>query len=1116
MFNRGVDGLLEALPSLPNMSTAQVRRLLTSAWLQATDLRSGDAQQAVGSALTADLRRLATALEIYAILPLGIQRATAQACAFVAAEALEIANDAAAVDEGEQLSWLSGSVRGFERTEAGLLYLIAGYDANAAISVARLPGRGQTGNDPESAIAAWALTRIQALLTLSRITDEDPAPAPAADASLRTLVRHEIWRRIGSHVADHVRWLTVDAAEDPLADTALRTLADQLEQRSLEQATVAQLPGLGHLVSSTQHADLHHLMLLLAAVCGETGMRALRGVPSPDSGGGRFTAYQEQRARTRPLLWPAAQEYAEKALPGPQVHAVVSVPTGAGKSSVAELAIAQALHSGWVLYLAPTNALVGQVRRHTADVFGRDAVREFLGGAEYTELAGESLAEIEDRQVLVMTPEKCSLALRQNPDAFGRLVLCVLDEAHILGDRHGRGVITELVLAEILHRAARVRLLLLSALVANPGDLARWLQDATGTPSAVIDEPWRPTRTLRAIAGFNRDSLGEALETALTALLRMPAGRKNNKFEAPIALLAGLQGAWRSDNPSDYSHIRTDVKVKLSVNRKLEIDPGGYFNRASVALVQRLGERGDRILAFLPRSKHDSFTAAAAMTGFSQHPHDLGEIVEAFLTLAEVELGVPTGLRGTLRKRVAVHTSALLREEQRASEVAFNEEIALAMFATGTMAQGLNLPATAVVIGGTEIGYDALDTAEQKRERTRAQLLNAIGRAGRAHVAARSMAIVIPNKPVYLDSAEDISRAARSAEFLQEEDASTDIASSLDGLVSAALGGDLRVETMSDVDQTAFTFLSFAGNHDDTEGVLGKTWAVDRAHVLARAREIANVVDTVGQDFLERSRAPRWIAAAAHRSGIALPDTVRLYYELRARLTEQESPATIIDWAKWLVALLRTLQPHELLRILPKKPYGESSRLSGIYSANPLQRDAAWIAYERALAAWMTGKPLITVAGEIHAKPVNGNVGRGSQDPLPRAITVVSDGFRFGLSMAAGALGAIIATACEEELAEPWAIPEASRRCLTLLPLAVRSGAATPEVLAWIRAGVQPRVAAHALSGLIRLPESQDDDQLQRWAYGRLMELLEGEAADRTDPQQQAILQALTAVRNAR
>lgn len=250
MFNRGVDALLQALPSLPNLSIEQVRRLLTGAWLEATDVRSQNAQQ-TNSVSASDLRRLATALEIHAILPLDTETATVRACAFVAAEALTIANEVAPLEAQEEQFWLFGSTRRFERVEAGLLYLIAGYDANAALTLSGVSESTLVTTDLEAQIAEWALTRIRAPLTLSPVPEGESAPDPPPDGSLRTLVRHEIWRRIGSYTAEHVRWLTFDAVEDPQAGAALRALVNQLGESSLQS------------VPPAQHADLHHLTLLL-------------------------------------------------------------------------------------------------------------------------------------------------------------------------------------------------------------------------------------------------------------------------------------------------------------------------------------------------------------------------------------------------------------------------------------------------------------------------------------------------------------------------------------------------------------------------------------------------------------------------------------------------------------------------------------------------------------------------------------------------------------------------------------------------------------------------------------------------------------------------------------
>jgi superfamily II DNA/RNA helicase len=1103
MFNQGIYALLEALPTISGLTVPEIRRLLTRAWLETTDDRLGaDAEATMG--VPGDLRRLATALELHAILPLDTDVSTTRACAFVAAEALMIAQQIAPLPDRDGRYSIFGQVRRFEHVEAGLLYLIAGYDANAALTVNDLGDSPVAPDSPDGPIAEWALGRIVSLLQLRRVIDVAVAPPVPPGASLRTTVRYEIWRRIGVHVTDHVDWLTLATSTDQNAADALRALTEQLEHRSDDSP----LPAM--------HADLHHLLMLLATACEGTTGRALRAVPPPDDTDGRFAAYQRKRAGTRPLLWPAAEDYARKALPGPSAHAIVAVPTGSGKSSVAELAIGQARSRGWVLYLAPTNALVGQVRRQTADMFGSDVVREFIGGAEYTQLAEESLTEIDDRQVLVMTPEKCSLALRQNPEAFSRLALCVLDEAHLLAERNGRGVITELVLAEVMHRAPSTCLLLMSALVSNPTALAEWLQRVTPIPAVVVDEPWRPTRTLRAIAGVDRERRNAAAAEAVRRLRARPPSRKNEKLTTPIALLSGLQGAWRSNDPDDYALTKTDIQIPISINRQRRFNSDGYCTPATWAIVQRLGERGDKVLAFLPRSKHDSFLAANNMPGFANGSFPLDETVAAFLQLAELELGVPSGLRATLTKRVAVHTSALLTEEQRASEVAFDREIATAMFATGTMAQGLNLPATAVVIGGTDIGYDGRATAQQKKDSARAQLLNAIGRAGRAHVAPRSMAIVVPNKLVVLESAADAMRAVRSAEFLQDEDASSAITSALDGLIRDALTGNLGVEAMSNAEQTAFTFLSFAsGNQDDTRGVIGKTWAVYRAHAQAYAQALAGAIGAVGQDFINRAAVPSWVTLAAHQSGITLPETVRIYNGLRARLVAGAAPGTIPQWADLMLDLLESLPTRQLQRILPNVPYG-SSLLAGIYESDQTKRVAGWRAYRSALDAWMTGKPLISVAAHVHTKPVNTNAGRGAQDPLPRVITVVGNGFRFGLSLIAGSLVATVTTGREYDPDGPWDIPTESLRTLNLLPLAVRSGADRPEVLAWIRAGVHTRVAAHMLNSVVPAPAGQFDDELQRFAFGRFRDLMEDAIVGATTTAQDGIIKALRAVRDAR
>jgi hypothetical protein len=731
--------------------------MLTRAWLEAVDRRDLGGAGVDGAELIRDLRRLATALELHAILVNSIDAQTIRASAFVAAEALEVVAEVVALAPEEPRPWLFGTHSRFERVEAGLLYLIAGYDANAALIGQNIDTPDDEEAD-EAAISTWVLEAVRALLLL-RLPPNNPVPlAPRADQPLRERVRHAVWTRLGDAVRSHMQWLTLGSDDGDSAIQSVRDLIAELERQDDGQD------------GGVQHADLHHLALLLAAAMEGTAGRALRAVPPPPDDGGRFEDFQRRRASTRPLLWPAAAEYAELALPGPHAHAVVSVPTGAGKSAVAELAIAQAVRDGWVLYLSPTNALAGQIRRQLNEVVGQlpgVTVREFVGGVEYTELEGEDLGIIGERQILVMTPEKCSLALRQNPEGFGRMEFCVVDEAHILGEPGARAVIAELVLSEVLHRAPQARVLMLSALLANPADVAGWLRDATGIDAQVIDSPWRPTRTLRAIAGFDRERANEAAQRARDSLQALPTHRKNITFNAPLALFAGLQGVWRTSELVDFAFVPTTVEAPLKYHRDKGFDFDGYLNPTVQALVQGLGEHRHRVLAFLPRNRHYSFLAARDIRGFAGNaPVGLDPEISALLVLADAELGAPSALRDALGKRVGVHTSAMLQEERRASELAFEREVVWVMFATGTMAQGLNLPATAVVIGGTKIGWDRSATSEQERQRERAQLLNAIGRAGRANVAPRSMAIVVPDKVIAFSTETDAATTIRRADFL--------------------------------------------------------------------------------------------------------------------------------------------------------------------------------------------------------------------------------------------------------------------------------------------------------------------------------------------------------------
>ena len=164
-----------------------------------------------------------------------------------------------------------------------------------------------------------------------------------------------------------------------------------------------------------------------------------------------------------------------------QRDVVVSAPTGSGKTWIAEQAIAKALAAGqraW--YASPLKALSNAKLAEFGEIFGSENVGILTGDRK------ENLGA----PLIVGTTE---ILRNQLYDAMHRGMdldsgLVVLDEAHFLGDPD-RGVVWEEV---IIYLPVRVRLLLLSATVANAAQIARWLEFVRDEPCATVISDQRP------------------------------------------------------------------------------------------------------------------------------------------------------------------------------------------------------------------------------------------------------------------------------------------------------------------------------------------------------------------------------------------------------------------------------------------------------------------------------------------------------------------------------------------------------------------------------------------------------------------------------------------------
>lgn len=591
MFGRGTAELFDQMPALDGLDAASARRMLSTAYLDIVAARtagerlSGPERERVVSYL----RRLASAVESFAVFDGRHGGEVRDGAAFVAAEALALVAESTVPPNPESADQMEAGQQIVQRTallvEASLLYLIAGFETNGATLLSQelgaLPAAAR--QDRDLAFMDWALTALVALCRLdTRAGGTDP-PADPRDllgVSLASGVRAALLRRLGAAVFLYLGWLRGD--RDDGADLARRELAVIMRVLAAQKAD--------------HHADIFHLARIADTAVAALSPRAVRVIPAPSAEAApTYRAYVFGRAkgtprtRGRPILWPAAQEYVARCLPGPHTHAVVSVPTGAGKSFLAEIAVSQGLATGWALYLVPTNALANQVRHDLERAFETlegTQVRAFLGGDEYTTLSEEHAAHVPVGTAVVMTPEKCALALRLAPEAFATCRVCVFDECHLLADGT-RGVLAELVVSHILALARDCRFVLMSAMMANPDDVANWIGVASGVPAVVVRKPWRPTRTMRGVVGGDVTQATEAANIAWNALVqptRPSRGRPRVRmpFGAHHVVVANLQGAWSETSAQEYALVRLPTSTQLAVRRnaagRAQLDAAGWVN----------------------------------------------------------------------------------------------------------------------------------------------------------------------------------------------------------------------------------------------------------------------------------------------------------------------------------------------------------------------------------------------------------------------------------------------------------------------------------------------------------------------------------------------------------
>ncbi len=408
---------------------------------------------------------------------------------------------------------------------------------------------------------------------------------------------------------------------------------------------------------------------------------------------------------------------------------LVSAPTGSGKTVVADHAVDAALSAGRrAFYTTPIKALSNQKYRDLCRRLGSQRVGLLTGD---NVIAG-------DADAVVMTTE----VLRNMIYAGGvdaRLGAVVLDEVHFLEDPY-RGPVWEEV---ILHLPPDVVLVCLSATVSNHLDLGDWLNRVHG-PTAVVAESRRP------VPLTNLYAVGRRRSDSVQILPTLPGGRANpqgSRFDPPATARRGPRTGRGPGRGRRGSGRRGRGRSNGPGARGENRDGGLWRPPRRIDLLAELQERSllPVIWFVFSRKGCDQAAARLARDG-ARYTSDaeaarVDEVVEA--RLAGLDRGdlAALGARGwadRLRLGIASHHAGMLPVFKEMVEHCFSEGLVRVVFATETLALGVNMPARSVVID-KPTKYDGQRIAPLSP----VQYTQLTGRAGRRGIDDRGWAVML-------------------------------------------------------------------------------------------------------------------------------------------------------------------------------------------------------------------------------------------------------------------------------------------------------------------------------------------------------------------------------------
>ncbi|ETV78170.1 hypothetical protein H257_08367 [Aphanomyces astaci] len=394
---------------------------------------------------------------------------------------------------------------------------------------------------------------------------------------------------------------------------------------------------------------------------------------------------------------------------------LVSAHTSAGKTAVAEYAIAKSLRDKQrVIYTSPIKALSNQKYRDLEQEFGD--VGLMTGDITINPTA----------TCLIMTTEILRSMLYRGSEVMREVAWVIYDEIHYMRDKE-RGVVWEESIILLPHK---VRFVFLSATIPNSKEFAAWIAHIHHQPCHVVYTDYRPTPLQHYVFPAGGDGLHLVVDEKgkfrddnfQKAMATLSAGTATDTSGAPSGKGGGKKSSSSSGGGNNQKKkVGSDVFriVKLVMER--QYDPVIIFS---------FSKRECEAYALL-LSKLDFNT--------DEEKHMVDQVFRnAIDSLSEDDKSLPQvdAILPLLRRGIGIHHGGLLPILKEVIEIMFGEGLLKCLFATETFSMGLNMPAKTVVFTNCR-KFDGNDF----RWITSGEYIQMSGRAGRRSLDARGIVI---------------------------------------------------------------------------------------------------------------------------------------------------------------------------------------------------------------------------------------------------------------------------------------------------------------------------------------------------------------------------------------